>query len=124
MSGTDLLAVTLCGGLPTAQNIFGYASCFDRGIVLARDVIFRDLCAEPGHPDGDRRAAALTSPLTCAETEPRRIGPVRRGTRQRSVATLIRSSTATTAMSPRRSVRSTVVPVRASSSSRDGAGWP
>lgn len=40
MGGTDLLAVTLCAGLPTAQNIFVYASRYNRGIVVARDAIF------------------------------------------------------------------------------------
>lgn len=40
MHGTDLLAVTLCAGLPTAQNIFVYASRYNRGMVIARDAIF------------------------------------------------------------------------------------
>lgn len=40
MRGHDLLAVTLCAGLPTAQNVFVYASRYDRGTVVARDAVF------------------------------------------------------------------------------------
>ena len=34
-----LLAVTVTSALPTAQNVFVYAATYDRGTVLARDVI-------------------------------------------------------------------------------------
>lgn len=37
---TTVLAVTVVAALPTAQNIFNFAVRFDRGVVLARDVIF------------------------------------------------------------------------------------
>ncbi len=40
LEGQALLAVTLIAGLPTAQNIFIYATRYDRGSVLARDAIF------------------------------------------------------------------------------------
>ncbi len=40
LEGQALLAVTLIAGLPTAQNIFVYATRYDRGAVLARDAIF------------------------------------------------------------------------------------
>jgi malonate transporter and related proteins len=39
LSGEALLAVTLTSALPTAQNVFVYASSYDRGTVLARDVV-------------------------------------------------------------------------------------
>jgi predicted permease len=38
--GRDLLAVTVIAALPTAQNIFTFAMRYDRGVLLARDVIF------------------------------------------------------------------------------------
>jgi len=34
-----LLAVTVTSALPTAQNVFVYASSYDRGTLLARDVV-------------------------------------------------------------------------------------
>ncbi len=34
-----LLAVTLTSALPTAQNVFVYATAYDRATVLARDVV-------------------------------------------------------------------------------------
>ncbi len=40
LDGPDLLAVTVVAALPTAQNIYVYASLYDRSAVLARDVIF------------------------------------------------------------------------------------
>ncbi|MBA2574530.1 MAG: AEC family transporter [Nocardioidaceae bacterium] len=40
LEGQSLLAVTLIAGLPTAQNIFIYATRYGRGSVLARDAIF------------------------------------------------------------------------------------
>ena len=39
LSGVPLLAVTLTSALPTAQNVFVYATTYDRGTVLARDVV-------------------------------------------------------------------------------------
>ncbi|MGY1827227.1 MULTISPECIES: AEC family transporter [unclassified Blastococcus] len=39
LDGTALLAVTVTSALPTAQNVFVYAASYDRGTVLARDVI-------------------------------------------------------------------------------------
>jgi predicted permease len=36
----DLLAVTVIAALPTAQNIFTFAVRYDRGVILARDMIF------------------------------------------------------------------------------------
>jgi malonate transporter and related proteins len=40
LSGHDLLAVTVIAALPTAQNIFTFALRYDRGAILARDMIF------------------------------------------------------------------------------------
>lgn len=37
LTGPALLAVVVCAALPTAQNVFGYAVRYDRGVVLARD---------------------------------------------------------------------------------------
>ncbi|RZT84086.1 hypothetical protein EV383_0920 [Pseudonocardia sediminis] len=37
VTGPALLAVVVCASLPTAQNVFGYAVRYDRGVVLARD---------------------------------------------------------------------------------------
>jgi malonate transporter len=39
LDGLALLAVTVTSALPTAQNVFVYASAYDRGTLLARDVI-------------------------------------------------------------------------------------
>jgi predicted permease len=39
LDGLALLAVTVTSALPTAQNVFVYAAAYDRGTVLARDVI-------------------------------------------------------------------------------------
>ncbi|SCF11986.1 hypothetical protein GA0074695_3609 [Micromonospora viridifaciens] len=39
LSGVALLAVTLTSALPTAQNVFVYASTYHRGALLARDVV-------------------------------------------------------------------------------------
>ena len=36
----DLLAVTVIAALPTAQNFFTFAVRYDRGVILARDMIF------------------------------------------------------------------------------------
>ena len=38
--GRDLLAVTVIAALPTAQNVFTFAVRYDRGVILARDMIF------------------------------------------------------------------------------------
>ena len=38
--GRDLLAVTVIAALPTAQNVFVFATRYDRGVILARDTIF------------------------------------------------------------------------------------
>jgi predicted permease len=40
MQGTELFAVVVIASLPTAQNVFIYASRYGRGIVLARDSAF------------------------------------------------------------------------------------
>jgi len=37
LRGHELLAVVVCAALPTAQNVFGYAVRFARGVTLARD---------------------------------------------------------------------------------------
>jgi malonate transporter and related proteins len=39
LGGVALLAVTVTSALPTAQNVFVYATTYGRGTVLARDVI-------------------------------------------------------------------------------------
>lgn len=39
LDGVPLLAVTLTSALPTAQNVFVYATSYDRGTRLARDVV-------------------------------------------------------------------------------------
>lgn len=39
LDGVALLAVTVTAALPTAQNVFVYASTYDRGVELARDTI-------------------------------------------------------------------------------------
>ena len=39
LSGVPLLAVTITSALPTAQNVFVYATSYDRGTELARDVV-------------------------------------------------------------------------------------
>jgi len=39
LGGRELLAVTLCASLPTAQNVFVYAVRYRSGIELARDAI-------------------------------------------------------------------------------------
>lgn len=39
LSGVALLAVTITSALPTAQNVFVYASSYDRGTLLARDAV-------------------------------------------------------------------------------------
>jgi malonate transporter and related proteins len=39
LDGVALLAVTVTSALPTAQNVFVYAASYDRGTLLARDVI-------------------------------------------------------------------------------------
>ena len=40
LSGRALLAATVVAALPTAQNIFVYASRYNRSTTLARDSIF------------------------------------------------------------------------------------
>jgi malonate transporter and related proteins len=40
LDGHNLLAVTVIAALPTAQNVFTFAMRYDRGVLLARDVIF------------------------------------------------------------------------------------
>ena len=40
LSGHDLLAVTVIAALPTAQNVFVFATRYQRGVILARDAIF------------------------------------------------------------------------------------
>ena len=43
--GVNLLAVTVIGALPTAQNVFTHAVRYDRGVILARDTIFITTCS-------------------------------------------------------------------------------
>lgn len=40
LSSADLFAAVLCAALPTAQNVFVYASRYSGGSVLARDAVF------------------------------------------------------------------------------------
>ena len=40
LEGHNLLAVTVIAALPTAQNVFTFAMRYERGVLLARDVIF------------------------------------------------------------------------------------
>ncbi len=40
LAGHDLLAVTVIAALPTAQNVFTFAMRYNRGVILARDMIF------------------------------------------------------------------------------------
>jgi predicted permease len=40
LTGHNLLAVTVIAALPTAQNVFAIAMRYDRGVILARDMIF------------------------------------------------------------------------------------
>lgn len=40
MEGPELLAVTLVAGLPSAQNVFIYASRYDAAVPVARDAVF------------------------------------------------------------------------------------
>jgi predicted permease len=39
MTGTPLLASTMCAALPTAQNVFVYAVRYGAGVPLARDAV-------------------------------------------------------------------------------------
>ncbi|MCU1446459.1 AEC family transporter [Cryobacterium sp.] len=39
LAGTELFAVVTVSALPTAQNIFNFASRYDRGVVVARDTV-------------------------------------------------------------------------------------
>jgi malonate transporter len=39
LDGEQLFAVTVLAALPSAQNVFNYAQRYDRGVVLARDVV-------------------------------------------------------------------------------------
>jgi predicted permease len=39
LTGAELFAVVTLSALPTAQNIFNYASRYNRGVVLARDTV-------------------------------------------------------------------------------------
>lgn len=39
ITGTELFAIVVLAGLPTAQNVFNYAQRYDRGVLLARDTI-------------------------------------------------------------------------------------
>lgn len=40
LEGHDLFAITVISALPTAQNVFVFASRYNRGVVLARDTAF------------------------------------------------------------------------------------
>lgn len=39
LRGLDLFAVTVLAALPAAQNVFNYAQRYDRGVVMARDIV-------------------------------------------------------------------------------------
>ncbi|HOB57351.1 MAG TPA: AEC family transporter, partial [Rhodoglobus sp.] len=39
LSGHRLFAVVVLAALPAAQNVFNYAQRYDRGVILARDVV-------------------------------------------------------------------------------------
>lgn len=39
LRGLDLFAVTVLAALPAAQNAFNYAQRYDRGVVMARDIV-------------------------------------------------------------------------------------
>ena len=39
MTGTPLLAATMCAALPTAQNVFVYAVRYKTSVPLARDAV-------------------------------------------------------------------------------------
>lgn len=39
ITGTELFAIVVLAGLPTAQNVFNYAQRYDRGVLIARDTI-------------------------------------------------------------------------------------
>jgi predicted permease len=39
LEGQHLLAIVIMGALPTAQNVFLFASPYRRGVIVARDVI-------------------------------------------------------------------------------------
>ncbi|SFN68118.1 AEC family transporter [Mycetocola miduiensis] len=39
ITGTELFAIVVLAGLPTAQNVFNYAQRYDRGVLLARDTV-------------------------------------------------------------------------------------
>ncbi|MGB6052534.1 MAG: AEC family transporter, partial [Rhodococcus sp. (in: high G+C Gram-positive bacteria)] len=40
LEGQQLFAITVISALPTAQNVFVFASRYNRGVVLARDTAF------------------------------------------------------------------------------------
>ena len=39
ITGTELFAIVVLAGLPTAQNVFNYAQRYERGVIVARDTI-------------------------------------------------------------------------------------
>ncbi|WP_427170944.1 hypothetical protein [Arthrobacter sp. 92] len=39
LEGKHLLAIVIMGALPTAQNVFLFASPYRRGVIVARDVV-------------------------------------------------------------------------------------
>ncbi len=40
MTGHELFAIVVLAMLPSAQNVFNYAQRYDRGVVIARDIVF------------------------------------------------------------------------------------
>lgn len=45
LSPQDLAAATVLAGLPTAQNLFNYASRYQISVILARDIVLLSTCA-------------------------------------------------------------------------------
>lgn len=45
LSPEDLIAATVLAGLPTAQNLFNYASRYQISVVFARDIVLLSTCA-------------------------------------------------------------------------------
>ncbi len=47
LGGVELFAVTVLAALPAAQNVFNYAQRYDRGVVMARDIVLVTTVASP-----------------------------------------------------------------------------
>jgi hypothetical protein len=39
ITGSELFAIVVLAGLPTAQNVFNYAQRYNRGVLMSRDTI-------------------------------------------------------------------------------------